>query len=117
MGWIGCICCEKFQCDFVARTCALMALVRPDLHRSSCSNEKVRNTPKHEFGVQWGGSGAFIAKNSDATSLHELVHYLHQFGLFCTEVRAVTKQSEMPQNMSLGSNGLDRMCSLRKIPM
>ena len=31
----------------------------------------VRNTLKHQFRVQWGGSGAFIAKNSDATSGHE----------------------------------------------
>ena len=34
----------------------------------------VRNTPKHQFRVQWGGSGAFVAKNSDATSWHELLH-------------------------------------------
>ena len=39
-------------------------------------------TPKQEFRVQWGGSGAFVAKNSDATSWHEL---LHKFGLFWTE--------------------------------
>ena len=32
----------------------------------------VRNTPKHQFMVQWGGSGAFVANNSDATSRHEL---------------------------------------------
>ena len=32
----------------------------------------VRNTPKHQFRVQWGGSGAFVAKNSDASSWHEL---------------------------------------------
>jgi hypothetical protein len=28
---------------------------------------------KYEFWVQWIGSGAFIAKNSDATSFSELV--------------------------------------------
>ena len=33
-----------------------------------------RNVPKHQFRVQWGGSGAFLAKNSDATSWHELLH-------------------------------------------
>jgi hypothetical protein len=27
----------------------------------------VRNAPKHQFRVQWGRSGAFVAKNSDAT--------------------------------------------------
>ena len=41
----------------------------------------VRNAPKHQFGVQWGGSSAFVAKTSDATSWHEL---LHPFGHFAT---------------------------------
>ena len=50
------------------------------------------NAPKHEFRVQWGGSGAFVAKNSDATSCHEL---LHHFGPFCTEFRKSTKRSQM----------------------
>ena len=30
--------------------------------------------PKHEFSVQWGGLGAFVAKNPDVTSCHELLH-------------------------------------------
>jgi hypothetical protein len=50
-----------------------MATVRPVLHRLSCSNETVQNTPKHEFWVQWSGSGAFVAKNSDTTSFSALV--------------------------------------------
>ena len=29
MGWIECILCEKFLCDFVAQTCALIAPVNP----------------------------------------------------------------------------------------
>jgi hypothetical protein len=33
----------------------------------------VRSDPKHEFWVQWSGSGAFVAKNSEATSFSELV--------------------------------------------
>ena len=40
------------------------------------------NTPKHESRVQWRGSGAFIAKNCDATSWHLL---LQKFGSFWTE--------------------------------
>ena len=72
MGWIGSVHCEKFRCDFVARTCALIAPVRPVLHRVSCSNEILPNTPKHY---------------------------------------------ETHQNMSLWSNGVDRVRSLRKIPM
>ena len=79
----------------------------------------VQNAPKHQFRVQWGGSGAFVAKNSDATSWHEL---LNLFGPFCIEFRKATKQSRMhpnstnAPNVSLGSNGVDRMLSLRKIP-
>src|SRR6185437_10826043 len=78
-----------------------------------------QNTPKHQFRVQWGGSGAFVAKNSDSTSWHEL---LNLFGPFCIEFQKATKQSRMHQNstnapnVSLGSDGVDRMHSLRKIP-
>jgi len=41
----------------------------------------VRNTPKPQIRVQWGGTGAFVAKNSDVPSWHELMHL---FGPFCT---------------------------------
>ena len=74
MGWIECVLCEKFRCDFMAQTCALIALVQPVLHLVSCSNETnpkctqtVRNEPILEFRVQWGGSGAFVTKNSNAS--------------------------------------------------
>jgi hypothetical protein len=50
-----------------------MAAVRPVLHRLSYSNETIRNAPKHEFWVKWSGSGALVAKNSDATLFTELV--------------------------------------------
>jgi hypothetical protein len=49
-----------------------MALVRQVLRRLSCSNETVRDAPKHEFWVQWSGSGAFVAKKANATSFSEL---------------------------------------------
>ena len=72
MEWIGCIRCKKFQNNFVVQTCALIAPVQPVLQQVSCSNETLPNAPKHY---------------------------------------------EMHQNMSLGSNGMDWFCSLRKIPM
>jgi hypothetical protein len=50
-----------------------MAPVRLVLHRLSCSNETARNALKHEFWVQWSGSGAFVAKDSNATLFSELV--------------------------------------------
>ena len=55
----------------------------------------VQNTPKHEFRVKWSGSGAFVAKNSDATSWHGL---LHQVGPFCTECCNATKLAQMHPN-------------------
>jgi len=129
----GCVRCEKFRHDVMART---FALVWPILHRVLYGNQTVQNTPKlqetqqnmslgsngvdrvrslfkiptrlrgtnictssacfalsfvrqpngpkctqivgnttkHEFRVQWDGLGAFVAKNSDATSWHKLLH-------------------------------------------
>ena len=32
------------------------------------------NTPKHEVRVQWGGSGAFVAKSYNGTSWHKLLY-------------------------------------------
>ena len=55
----------------------------------------VQYRPRQEFGVQWGGSVAFVEKNSNATSWHEL---LHQFGLFCTVFCNATERSQMHQN-------------------
>src|SRR6185295_3636602 len=55
----------------------------------------VRNTLKHQFTVQWGGSDVFVAKNSDTTSWHKLLHYI---GQFCTEFRKATKRSRMNTN-------------------
>jgi hypothetical protein len=49
-----------------------MAPVRPVLHRLSRSNKMVENAAKHDFWLQWSGSGAFVAKNFDATSFSKL---------------------------------------------
>ena len=51
-------------------------------------------TPKHEFRVQWGGSGAFATKNSDATSWHKL---LHQFGPLWTKCCNATNYPKCTQ--------------------
>ena len=56
------------------------------------------NAPKHEFRVQWGGSGALVAKNYNVTSCHRLLHYLHQFNMFCTKFHAFTKRFQMLPN-------------------
>src|SRR6185503_14644273 len=98
MGCIGCVRCKKFRLDFVART---FALVRPVLHEFRKATKQSRmlpnhtNAPKRQFRVQWGGSGVFVAKNSDSTSGHELLHY---FGPVCIEFRKATKRSRMHPN-------------------
>ena len=53
-----------------------------------------RNKLKCQFTVQWGGSDAFVVKNSDATSWHKLLYY---FGPFCTKFLMATKRSRMHQ--------------------
>ena len=188
MGWIGCVRCKKFWCDFVAQTFALIAPVQPVLQLASCSTETILNAPKHnethqimslasngvdmerllwkvptrlrgmnfcinctisahfapsfvrqrnspksiqtvqhvpkhEFRVQWGGSGAFVAKNSDMTSCHELFSViaplrpsLHQVSCGNETIPNAPKDHETHQNLSLWSNGVERQCSLRKIP-
>ena len=57
MGWIGCVRCEKFQCDLLAHSSPLIAPVQPILHRVLCSNKTLpkapkhyENAPEHEFG-------------------------------------------------------------------
>ena len=81
MGWIRCVCCEKLQRDFVGRTFVLIEPVHYVLQQVSCSYETIPNAPKYyemhrniSFRVECGGLGAFVAKNPDVTSWHELLH-------------------------------------------
>ena len=81
MGWIRFVGCEKLQRDFVARTFALIAPVLSVLQQVSCSYETIPNAPKYyemhqniSLGCKWGRLGAFVAKNPNVTSWHELLH-------------------------------------------
>src|SRR6185312_4121921 len=78
--------------------CTSLARFAPSFERQQNGPECtqiVRKALKHQFRVQWGGSGAFVAKNSDTSSWHELLHW---FDLFCTEFRNATKRSQMHPN-------------------
>ena len=103
MGWIACVRCQKFGCEFMARTFALIAPVQPISHRVSCNNETIQNAPKHyknalihEFSVQWGGSDAFIVKN--IAPVHPI---LHRVPCSNETLPNAPKHYEMLQNMSL----------------
>ena len=78
----------------------------------------VQNATKRQFRVRWGVSGAFVAKNSDATSWHEL---LDKFGRFAL---SFLRQPNGPECTQIVRNApkrqfrvqwVDRVCSLRKI--
>ena len=65
MGWIGRVCRDNLRRDFVAQTFALVRNVSPQVSQGGNGrkyNKTVRNAPKHEFRLQWGGLGAFVAK-------------------------------------------------------
>src|SRR6185369_15388129 len=98
MGWNGCVRCEKFRQRFVARTFAPFWPVFIEFCKSTKWSQMHQNfmkCTKTFFRVQWGGSGAFVAKNSDATSRHVHLHHLRPF---CTEFCNSTKRSQMHQN-------------------
>ena len=63
---------KKIRLDFVARTFALVRNVLPQMVTKTPKRYETQKT--HEFRDQWSGSGGFDAKNSDASSWHELLH-------------------------------------------
>ena len=119
MGWIKCGRCEKFRCDFVAKTFALIALVQLVLHEASCSNETIQNAPKHYETQQYMSLGSNGVGR--VHSLRKILKRLHGTNLCinCTNstLPNAPKHYETHQNMRLRSNGVDRVRSLRKILM
>jgi len=130
MEWVGCVRCEKFENDFMARTCALIALVQPVLQRVSCCNETLPNAPKHyetHTNMNLGSNGVdwvhllqkfwcdFVARISALIAPVQPV--LHRVSSSNKILPNAPKYYETHQNMSLGSNGVDTLHSLWKIPM
>ena len=123
MEWIGCVRCEKKPTRHCGTNfCTSLARFAPSFVRQPNGPECtqiVANAPKRKFRDQWGGSGAFVAK----------IPMRLRFTNFCTSsVRFATTFVSKPngpectqiirthQNINLGSNGVDRVHSLRKIP-
>ena len=67
----------------------------------------VRNATKRQFRVRCGVSGAFVAKNSDATSWHEL---LHKFGRFAP---SFVRQLNGPECTQIVQNATKRQFRVR----
>ena len=120
MGRIGCVHLRKIPMRLRGTNfCTSSAHFAPSFVRQPNGPEYiqiVRNTPKRQFTVQWIGSDAFVAK---------IPIRLHGTN-FCTSsarfapsfVRQpkgyAPKQYKTHQNVSLGSNGEDRVRSLQK---
>ena len=130
MGRIGCVHCKKFWCDFMARTSALIAPVQPVLHRVSCSNKTLqmhpnttRRTKTWVYGpMGWIGSVHckkfrcdFMAQTCALIATVQPV--LQRVSCSNETLPNAPKHNETHQNMSLGPYGVDRVHSLRKIPM
>jgi hypothetical protein len=75
----------------------------------------VRNTPEHEFWVQWSGSSAFVAKNFDVKRASALIAPIRivLLRVSCSKGNG----PKHPKHMSFGSNGVGQVRSLRKILM
>ena len=127
-GWIRFIGCEKLQCDFVAQTFALIAPVQYVLQQVSCNYETIPNAPKYyemHRNISFGSNGVDRVR-----SLRKNPTWLRgaTFCINCTrspsfapsflQLRNDPKCTQTlwnTPNMRLGSNGVDQVCSLRKI--
>ena len=129
MGWIGCVRCDKFRCDFVARNFALIAPVQPILYQASWSNETIQNTPTHfetqqymSLGpMEWVGCIRCEKFQNDFTTqtcalIAPVQPVLHRVSCSNEILPNAPKHNETHTNMSLGSNWVGRVHSLRKIP-
>ena len=129
MGWIWCVRCEKSRRHFVARTFALITPVHPILHRVSCSYEMIPNAPKHyetHQNMSLGSNGVdqvhcweklqrdFVAQTF--TLIAPVQYVLQQVSCSYKTIPNAPKDNETDRIISLGSNGVDLVRSLRKIP-
>ena len=127
MRWIGCVHCEKFRCDFVERTFALVSPVQPVLYRASCSNKTIQNASKQYETNQNMSLGP--NRVDRVHSLRKIPKRLRGKNLCinCTSSTCFAqslcsnetlpnapKHYETHQNMSLRSNGVGRVHLLRK---
>ena len=129
MGWIGWVCCKKSLRDFVARTFGIIALVKPVLHRVSCSYETIPNASKHyetHQNMSLGSNGV-----DKVRSLQKITTWLcgTKFCINCTSsvcfassfmqlqtIPNAPKYCETDRNISILSTKVDWVHSLRKIP-
>ena len=113
----------------MAQTSALIAPVQPVLHRVSYSNETLPNAPKY-YETHLNMSLGFNRVDKVCSLRIILMRLrgknfcinctcsavLHQASCITETIQNAPKHYEMQQYMSLGSNGVGRVCLLLKIP-
>jgi len=128
MGCTRCVHCKNVRCDLVGQTFALIAPSQAILHRVLCNNETITNAPKHYETHKNMSLGSNVLDR--VRSLRKIPSQLHGTN-FCTNctssaslhhfscgnemIKNAPKHYKTHQNMSLGSNRVDRVRSLRKI--
>ena len=129
MWWTRSVHCKYFRRDLDGRTFALIAPSQAVLHRVLCKNEMIINAPKHYETHKNMSLGSNVLDR--VRSLRKIPSQVHGTN-FCTNCTSsaslhhvscgnesfqnAPKHYETHQNMSLGSNGVDQVRSLRKIP-
>ena len=113
----------------MARTYVLIAQVHPVLHRVSYSYETIPNAPKYyetDRNISLGSNGMvggigceklqhdFVARTFALVTPVQYV--LQQVSCSYEIIPNASKYYETDRNISLGSNGVDWLRSLRKIP-
>ena len=130
MGWIGCVHCEKLWCDFVAQNSSLIALVQPILHWVPGYNETLRNAPTHYEMLQnmslvpMGWIECVLCEKFRCAFMAQTCALIAPVQPVLPRVSCsneilpnTPKHYETNTNKSLGSNRVDQVHSLRKIPM
>ena len=129
MWWIMCIRCKKLQRDFVARTFVLIAPVQYVLNQLSCTYETIPNAPKYyetyrniTLGSNWVDWDCPLRKIPTSLRGTNFCINCTSFPRFVPSFLQLrnnpkcTQNYETHRNISLGSNGVDWLHSLRKIP-
>ena len=62
----------NFCINCTSSVCLATSLIQ--LRNDPKCTQTLWKAPKHEFRVQWGGSGAFVAQNYNVNSWHELMY-------------------------------------------
>ena len=129
MGWTRCFCCKKLQRDFVAQTFALIAPVQYFWQKVSCSYETIPNAPKYyethqnmSLGsngvdqVRWLRTITTRFRGTNFCLIAQNLSILQQVSCSYETIPIAPKYHQTDRNISLGSNGTDWVCSLRKNP-